>query len=206
MAAVPVVVFSDFTCPFCHVTEAALRRLEDEGLAAPRYAAFELFPAPAPPGLPSADDVRAALPLAEELGIALRVPPSIPRTRKAHEAAKLAEQKGRGRAMREALFAAYFGEGRDVGRIDVLVELGAALGLDATELKVVLDVDTFSGAVDGDRALAARLGIAAVPALVVGAGADAELVSGAQPYGELRALLERKGGRVDPGAHATGPA
>ena len=35
-------------------------------------------------------------------------------------------------------------------RIDVLVELGAALGLDPTELKVVLDVDTFGGAVDAD--------------------------------------------------------
>ncbi|HVG46022.1 MAG TPA: DsbA family protein [Longimicrobium sp.] len=206
MAAVPVVVFSDFTCPFSHVTEAALRRLQDEGLAAPRYAAFELFPAPAPLGTPSASDVRAALPLAEELGLALRTPPSSPRTRKAHEAAKLAEQKGVGRAMREALFAAYFGEGRDVGRIDVLVELGAALGLDATELKVVLDVDTFSGAVDADRALAARLGIAAVPVLVVGAGADAELVSGAQPYAALRELLERKGERLEPGANAAGPA
>ena len=43
MAAVPVVVFSDFTCPFCHVTEAALRRLEDEGAAAPRYAAFDML-------------------------------------------------------------------------------------------------------------------------------------------------------------------
>jgi predicted DsbA family dithiol-disulfide isomerase len=206
MAAVPVVVFSDFTCPFCHVTEAALRRLEDEGLAAPRYAAFELYPAPAPPGTPSEDDVRAALPLAEELGVALRVPPSSPRTRKAHEAARLAEQKGAGRAMRESLFAAHFGQGRDVGRIDVLVELGAALGVDATELKVVLDVDTFSGAVDADRALAARLGIAAVPALVVGAGADAELVMGAQPYAALRELLERKGGRLEPGANASASA
>jgi predicted DsbA family dithiol-disulfide isomerase len=206
MAAVPVVVFSDFTCPFCHVTEAALRRLEDEGVAAPRYAAFELHPAPAPPGTPSGDDLRAALPLAEELGIALRAPGFVPRTRKAHEAAKLAEQKGVGRAMREALFAAYFGAGRDVGRIDVLVELGAALGLDPTELKVVLDVDTFSGAVDADRALARRLGIAAVPALVVGGGADAELVSGAQPYAVLRELLERKGGGLDPGAPASGPA
>lgn len=206
MAAVPVVVFSDFTCPFSHVTEAALRRLEDEGLAAPRYAAFELFPAPAPLAAPSADDVRAALPLAEALGIALKLPPAVPRTRKAHEAAKLAAQKGVGRAMREAIFAAYFGEGRDVGRIDVLVELGAALGLDATELKVVLDVDTFSAAVDADRALASRLGIAAVPALVVGGGADAELVAGAQPYAALREMLERKGGGSDPGANASGSA
>ena len=203
MAAVPVVVFSDFTCPFCHVTEAALRRLQDEGLAAPRYAAFELYPAPAPLGTPSAADVRAAQPLARVLGVALNVPPSLSRTRKAHEAAKLAEQKGVGRAMREALFAAYFGNGRDVGRIDVLVELGTALGLDATELKVVLDVDTFSGAVDADRALAARIGIAAVPALVVGGGADAELVSGAQPYAALREMLERKG-MESPGAAASG--
>jgi predicted DsbA family dithiol-disulfide isomerase len=194
MAAVPVVVFSDFTCPFCHVTEAALRRLEDEGLAAPRYAAFELHPAPLPlPAGPSADDVAAARPLAEELGVALGAPRQVPRTRKAHEAAKAAERKGVGRAMREALFAAYFGDGRDVGRIDVLVELGTALGLDATELKVVLDVDTFSGAVAADRALAARLGIEAVPALVVGGGADARLVLGAQPYAALRALLEEMG-------------
>ncbi|MFL5538529.1 MAG: DsbA family protein [Longimicrobiaceae bacterium] len=204
MAAVPVLVFSDFTCPFCHVNEAALRRLEDEGLAAPRYAAFELYPAPAPPGAPSADDVRAAKPLAEALGIALTAPGTRPRTRKAHEAAKLAEQKGAGRAMREAIFAAYFGDGRDVGRIDVLVELGAALGLDPTELKVVLDVDTFSGAVDADRALAARLGIAAVPALVVGAGADAEMVSGALPYAALREMLEAKGRGADPAAAGPG--
>ncbi|MFL5383071.1 MAG: DsbA family protein [Longimicrobiaceae bacterium] len=200
MAAVPVLVFSDFASPFCHVTEAALRRLEDEELAAPRYAAFELYPAPAPLAASPADELRAARPLAEELGIALSPPRSRPRTRKAHEAAKLAEQKGVGRAMREAVFAACFGEGRDVGRIDVLVELGAALGLDATELKVVLDVDTFSGAVDADRALAARLGIAAVPALVVGAGAEAELVSGALPYAALREMLEAKGGGADPAA------
>lgn len=204
MAAVPVVVFSDFTCPFCHVTEAALRRLEDEGLAAPRYAAFELYPAPAPPGAPSADDVRAARPLAEALGIALELPRTRPRTRKAHEAAKLAERKGVGRAMREAVFAACFGEGRDVGRIDVLVELGAALGLDATELKVVLDLDSFSAAVDADRALAARLGIGAVPALVVGAGAEAELVSGALPYAALREMLVAKGGGADPAAAGPG--
>jgi len=105
-----------------------------------------------------------------------------------------------GRAMREAIFRAYFGEGRDVGRIDVLVEIGAMLGMDPTELKVVLDVDTFGGAVDGDRALARRLGIEAVPALVAGAGAAARLIVGAQPYAALRALLVE----MSPGAAASG--
>jgi predicted DsbA family dithiol-disulfide isomerase len=193
MAAVPVLVFSDFSCPFCHVTEAALRRLEAEGLAAPRYAAFELFPAgTALPAAPSADDLAAARPLAEALGVEMEMPPAVPRTRKAHEAAKFAASRGSGREMREAVFAAYFRDGRDIGRIDVLVELGAALGLDATETKVVLDVDSLSAEVAADEALARRLGIAAVPALVVGGGADAELLTGAFGYGELRGILERK--------------
>ncbi len=193
MAAVPVVVFSDFTCPFCHVTEAALRRLEDEGLAAPRYAAYELYPAPAPlPTSMPAGDVEAARPLANELGVPLAPPARVPRTAKAHEAAKFAASRGVERPMREALFAACFGGGRDIGRVDVLVELATGLGLDATETHVVLDVDRFSGAVAADRALAARLGIAAVPALIVGAGSDAELLLGAQPVDTLRDLLRRK--------------
>ena len=195
MTAVPVLVFTDFTSPFCHVTEAALRRLEREGLAAPRYAAFELHPAGAPlPAAPPADEVEAARPLADELGIALAPPAAMARTRKAHEAAKFAAARGVEREMREAVFTAYFRDGRDVGRIDVLVELGASIGLDATEMKVVLDVDSLAGAVAADEALARRLGIAAVPALVIGAGADAELVTGALPYAELRAVLERKQG------------
>jgi predicted DsbA family dithiol-disulfide isomerase len=193
MAAVPVLMFTDFTCPFCHVTEAALRRLEDEGLAAPRYAAYELYPAPAPlPAAISAADLDAARPLAEELGAPLRPPARVPRTRKAHEAAKLAEGKDAGHAMREAISSAYWGEGRDVGRVDVLVELAAALGLDPTETHVVLDVDTFSAAVAADQALARRLGITAVPALIVGGGSDAELLLGAQPVDVLRDVLRGK--------------
>ena len=191
--AVPVLVFSDFTCPYSYVTEAALRRLEDEGIATVRYAAFELYPAPAPlrPSATEAD-VDAARPLAEPLGIELRVPEAMPRTRKAHEAAKLAAVHGVGREMRDALFAAHFRDGRDLGRIDVLVDLAAGLVLDATETRVVLDIDTHAAAVDAEEALAARLGIAQVPAMVVGGGSDAERVTGAFPLDALREIVQSK--------------
>ena len=191
MAAVPVVVFSDFTCPFSYVTEAALRRLEDEGVAAPAYAAFELYPAPAPLPPPDGGWLDAVRPLADEAGVVLRAPPVSARTRKAHEAARLAESKGVGRAMREAIFAAYFQGGRDVGRIDVLVELAAVLGLDLSETKAALDVDVFTTQVERDEALARRAGITATPALIVGTGPGATLLLGAQTYGALREALER---------------
>ncbi|HEX8694727.1 MAG TPA: DsbA family protein [Longimicrobium sp.] len=191
MAAVPVVVFSDFTCPFSYVTEAVLRRLEGEGLAAPAYAAFELYPAPAPLPPPDAAPVEAARPLAEAAGVELRPPAAGARTRKAHEAAKFAGQRGVEREMREALFAAYFRDGRDVGRIDVLVELGAALGLDLSELKAVLDVDGMTAEVERDEALARRAGVTATPVLLVGQPPKIEVLAGAQGYRALREALER---------------
>jgi predicted DsbA family dithiol-disulfide isomerase len=189
MAAVPVVVFSDFACPFSYVTEAALRRMEATGEVAATHLAWELYPAPAP--LPPADAgewMDALRPLADELGLALRVPPPA-RTRKAHEAATFAASKGVGPAMREALFAARFGEGRDIGRIDVLVEIGAGLGLDATELKVVLDVDTFAPRVAAEQDAALRAGVQGVPTIVVGTGDEARWLVGARPFAELRAAI-----------------
>lgn len=191
MTAVPVAVFSDFTCPFSYVTEAALRRLEREGLAAPRYLAFELYPAPGPPPPPpDPAQVEAARPLAQAEGVPLAAPPLGARTGKAHEAAIFAGQRGAGAAFRDAVFAAYWGQGRDVERIDVLVELGAALGLDATEMKVVLDVDTHAAAVRQAGALARRLGVEGTPALVVGEGERARLLVGAGDYATLREAVE----------------
>jgi predicted DsbA family dithiol-disulfide isomerase len=119
----------------------------------------------------------------------------MPRTAKAHEAARLAEVKGVGRALRNAIFHAYFGEGRDIGRIDVLVELAAGVGLDPTETRVVLDVDTYSAEISAARGLGERLGIEGVPALVLGEGAAAELLLGAYPAPELRARIEAAQGQ-----------
>ena len=190
MAAVPVVVFSDFACPFSYVTEAALRRMEAAGEVQPSYLAWELYPVPAP--LPVGDDggwMDALRPLAQELGLALRVPPAPARTRKAHEAAAFAAARGVGPAIRDAVFAAYFGEGRDIGRIDVLVELGAALGLDASELKVVLDVDTLAPRIQAEQDAARGAGVEGTPTVVAGTGDEARWLVGARPYAELRAAI-----------------
>lgn len=187
MADVQVELFSDFTCPYSYVTGAALRRVAAEGGVRVRHRAFELYPVPAPLPLDAKAEWDAALAaLAAEAGVELRRPPYQSRTRKAHEAARFAAERGLGDEMRAALFAAYFAEGRDVGRIDVLVEVGEGIGLDRTELKVVLDIDRYTGEVLADEALAERSGIRSVPTLVIGSGPDARLETGARSYAELR--------------------
>lgn len=185
--AVQVEIFSDFTCPFSYVTEAALRRVAAETGAEVRHRAFELYPAPAPLPQDARTEWQTALaPLAAAEGVELRRPSYQSRTRKAHEAARFAAERGLGAEMRAAIFAAYFAAGRDVGRIDVLVEVGERLGLDRTELKVVLDIDLYTDAVLADEARAARSGVRSVPTLVVGTGADAAVRVGAQSYAALR--------------------
>ncbi len=196
MAPVPVVIFSDFTCPFSYFMEAALRRRAADGGVGIDYRAFELYPAPTPlPGAPQPEGWREALlPLAQEVGIRFGEPKAVPRTRKAHEAARVARASGLEAEMRSAIFAAYWEEAQDIGRIDVLVELGRALGIEPTALKVALDIDQLTDVVLREQAAARQTGVDSVPTLVIGSGMEAQVLIGARPYAELsRAIAATSG-------------
>ncbi len=98
-----------------------------------------------------------------------RDPPFIvPWTRKAHELRKLAESKGLGREVHGAIFRAFFREGEDIGRVDVLVRIAMAAGMDYSETKAVLDVDKFAAAVADEGRSVRDFGVRVPPALVVG--------------------------------------
>ncbi len=189
----PVAIFADFSCPFSYVAEAALRQREERGEVAVRYQAYELSPAPVPlpsPDVPGAWE-GAIEPFAEPLGLKVRSRNFLPRTRKAHEAAHFARAKGAEPRLRQAIYSAYWAEGRDIGRIDTLVALGEAAGLSATEIKIALDIDLFADAVAAEAAAARRLGITETPTLVVGTGESATWLAGLPGAGRLDEALSR---------------
>lgn len=188
-----IVAVLDYVCPYSRMAESLLARLREEADVDVDYRAFELRPAPAP--LVDADDLELRRvwretvgPLAETLGIAMRRPPVRARSRKAHEAAAYAREQGRFRAMHEALYHAYFVESRDIGRVDVLLDIGESVGLERTELRVALDIDKYADRVAAEQEAVLAAGIDAVPALVVG---DETLI-GLPAYDDLRdRALER---------------
>jgi predicted DsbA family dithiol-disulfide isomerase len=109
---------------------------------------------------------------ARRAGIPLEPPALVPWSRKAHELGCHAREKGCFRPVHRSLFEARFVEGRDIGRVDVLVEIAHAAGLDRTETKAVLDVDRYADAVTEWRRDAERSRIPGVPTLLLESGEE----------------------------------
>lgn len=190
-----LILFADYVCPFCFLAETGVARLREGGTVAVDGAAFELRPAgTALPDVAAVwgDDVwtRSIEPLAGEMSVALKRPKLVTRTRKAHEAAAYARSVGRYADMHGAIYAAYWQHGRDIGRIDVLTGIAREIGLDASGLRVALDIDQCTERVEQDEAWGAQLGLGGVPAYVLvdengGTGVAADVRVGLQRYGNL---------------------
>jgi len=190
----PVTIFSDFTCPFCYLTESGLWRHQESGRIEVRYRALELYPTGTelPPTVTDDALAKAIAPLADQLDLTLSPPAFRTRTGKAHEAAVFAARHGLELPMRRAVFTAYWNDGADIGRIDVLTSLANAVGLDGAELKIALDIDLHADAVEADGVLARKLRIPGAPTLYLGTGPDARVLLGAQSASALDEALTRR--------------
>jgi len=163
----------DYLDPLSYLVQGELDALVDGGaIPAPRRLPLELRPPPSPHLDPEGEPWRTlwarGAGVAAALGVPLVEPPLVPWTRKAHEFARHAEEKGVGDEAHRLVFDAVFRRGRDVGRVDVLVELARELGLDAQEAKAVLDVDRFAAEVEALGAEARAAGAASPPTLLLG--------------------------------------
>ena len=127
-------------------------------------------------------------PLAERLGITMRLPPIQPRSRRAHEAAKWAQTQDRFGAYNEAIFRAFFERGEDISDIEVLVQLARDLKLDDSLLRTALDTKQFEPNVLADENEAATLGLHAVPAFIAN---RRFALTGVQPVTALEEMVNR---------------
>ena len=92
-----------------------------------------------------------------------------------------------GDRLHDALYRAYFVDGRDISNIDELVAIAKGVGLPADKARTVLESREFSAAVDADWAKSQDHGVTGVPTFV----AQGMGVPGAQPYEVLMRLVEK---------------
>lgn len=204
--ALAIEVVSDVVCPWCYVgkrrLEKALALLTGEVRARVVWLPFQLNP-----GMPRAGMARAEYRRAKfgslERGRALDAHVAAeggregiafdferiartPNTLAAHQLIELAQQQARGDAVVDALFRAYFEQGRDVGDAAVLLQTARACGIEDRELESRWADPDDSRRILQIEAETRSLGIEAVPTFVFERRTG---VSGAHPPEVLAAAI-----------------
>jgi len=183
-----VEIWSDVVCPFCYIgkrqLEAALEQLPDRDRVQVTWRSFQLGPDT------RTDPSRNAIQnLAEKKGWTLEFTrqavadvsnraqavgltfdyeqTKVANTFDAHRLVHYATSAGKGDDVAEALFRAYFVEGRNVGDHDSLAQLAAGAGLQEDEVRELLRSDRFADEVRRDLRTAAQFGINSVPCFVL---------------------------------------
>lgn len=201
-----VEVYADVVCPWCYVGESRLGkalalspRLDWEV----RWRPFQLRPEMPAGGLPWREfavakfggegNMRAAFARVAAAGAEDgtrfdfdRVA-SAPNTVDAHRVILLGGARGRQREVADALFRAYFTEGKDLNDHDHLAQAAAPAGLDAAEVRDYLSGRDGLDEVWSSQSEAARLGVTGVPFYVFD---GRYAISGAQPVETFARVLE----------------
>jgi predicted DsbA family dithiol-disulfide isomerase len=204
-----VEIWSDVVCPFCYIGkrkfEKALESFDAKNKVEIVWRSFQLDPdmsyVPGQSvhdylsqrkGVSAADgkkmnDAMAAM--AKEVGLEYHFDKAIiNNTLKAHQLLHLAKTKGLQNQMKERLFAAYYTEGKIIGDIDTLVQLGTEVGVDGTTIKAALEADQYAQEVQHDQYEAQQVGVRGVPFFVFN---GKYAVSGAQPTDVFKQVLDK---------------
>jgi predicted DsbA family dithiol-disulfide isomerase len=104
----------------------------------------------------------------------------------------------------EALFKAYFLDGRDIGDVDVLVEVAEAAGMDGKKTRAYLETDEDADQVRQEDAMARNMGVSGVPCFILNrkyaiSGAQAPEVF-KQAFAQVLQEMEAEG--IDAPEHA----
>ena len=96
---------------------------------------------------------------------------------------------GGGDKLHDALYRAYFVDAKNIGDVDILLDIVESVGLDRAAAREVIETRRFKDAVDRDWAKSAQYGVTGVPTFVAGQRG----VVGAQPYETLERLVVTAG-------------
>jgi len=127
--------------------------------------------------------------VAVEMGLPLGRRGMVYNSRLAQELCFWADSKQKGDLVHAEVFKAYFVLGKNIGKIPVLTDVAASVGLPRDEAEDVLTSRVFKPAVDLDWSLARKYNIHVVPTFVM----NQYGLTGMQTYETLKRFIEARG-------------
>ena len=198
-------VFSDYVCPWCYLGDNRVKQLMDTYDVTIKLVHFPLHPETPAEGR-TLQDMFGTGPeeiaqknarmqgLMKAEGLPFNDRSHTYNSRLAQEVGTWAATQPGGEAIHDKFFEAYFVDRRNIGDVDVILDIVKAAGLNVDEARKVIEERTFKDAVDADWAKSHQYGVTGVPTFVV-AGPDGQLhgLVGAQPYEGLEQLAQAAG-------------
>ncbi|MDH0748583.1 DsbA family oxidoreductase [Pseudomonas sp. GD03842] len=210
---------SDVSCPWCIIglraLDQALEHLSDEVRAQIHFQPFELNPKMGAQGQDifehiaekygstreqyqaNAENIRER---GAELGFVFKQGERrIYNTFDAHRLLHWAEQEGKQKALKEALFTAYFSHHAEVSSHKVLADVAQKVGLDRVRAEAVLTSGQYAAEVRELEHLWVSRGVSSVPTIVFN---DHYAISGGQPVdvfvSAIRQIVSEQSSVIDP--------
>jgi predicted DsbA family dithiol-disulfide isomerase len=202
-----LLVFIDVICPWCFVGKRRLERaltMIDPGCVRVTWLPFELNPDMPKEGIErrayrtrkfgswersvQLDGQMTEMGVGEGISFHFDLMARTPNTFKAHRSIWLARQTGSQDPLVEALFRAYFTEGRDIGSEDVLRDLAVEAGMERAQVSAFLRSDEGALQVSQEEDAARGAGLSGVPAFILN---RRPLLVGAHPPEVLASALRR---------------
>lgn len=196
---VDVFLYGDYVCPFSYVADARVRRLRGELALRVHWRPLSIFPAVPADGLPLEGTDRPpeawarleadVSEMARKEGLTFALPDFVANSHEALQAGEFARDLGPEVFVRahRALFQAYFVEGRNLGRREVLLDVAGGAGLDRQALEGALEDARYAEELERASREAARYDIEGTPTLLFGR----HKVVGAAPEEVLREAAGR---------------
>lgn len=119
--------------------------------------------------------------VAAELGLPFGERTMTYNSRRAQELGKWAEDCGKGDAFHNAVFRAYFAQGQNIAKQDVLVNVAESVDLSGEAALRIIEERTYTEAVDKDWSRSFRARVTAVPTFMI----NGDALVGAQSYKSL---------------------
>jgi predicted DsbA family dithiol-disulfide isomerase len=192
-----VIVYSDYICPFCYIGKTRMDRLQRELDVDVEWRGLEIHPETPPEGQTLEkmginphyiDMVREnVFRMARELDLMFKPPPKVSNSKMALLLCEYVKENGKFDDYHTEVFKAYWQDGKDIGNLDILLDIIQKLGLDPKDARKFLKNEKASEKMAEFLLEARAYGIDGVPTFVIGR----IVIEGAQPYEVVKKAVEQ---------------
>ena len=169
-----VTVYYDYICPFCYLGTKRILGLSKEFNLTIDWKGIEIHPEFPPQGkkrtktLKSKSFAETIREMAKEDNIEIKLPGYATNSRLSLEASEFAKIKGKFLEFHIGVYEAYFLEGRNIGNIEIVLDIGEKAGLHRSDLVECLNKRTMFNNIEANKKEAEDNIILGVPTFIFG--------------------------------------